>query len=134
MKFLVDANVLSEVMRPDPNPQVRAWLLQNEAGLVVNPVILGEIEYGILLLPEGSRRARLLEWFHAGIRKIRVLDLDAGTASVWASLLARLRSGGLAMPIKDSLIAASALTHRLTVVTRNVRDFEKSGVTVLNPF
>ena len=134
MKFLVDANVLSEVMRPAPNPHVLEWLVQNEAALAVNPVILGEIEYGILLLPKGSRRNRLQSWFQAGVQKIRVLDLDTRTASVWAALLARLKSQGLSMPVKDSLIAASALAHDLTVVTRNLRDFEMSGVAVLNPF
>ncbi len=134
MKFLVDANVLSEVMRPAPNPNVLEWIAQNEAALAVNPVVLGEIEYGILLLPEGSRRDRLQAWFQAGVQKIRVLDLDTHTASVWAALLARLKSQGLSMPVKDSLIAASALAHHLSVVTRNLRDFEKSGVAVLNPF
>ena len=134
MKFLVDANVLSEVMRPKPEPKVLDWLARNEAALAVNPVVLGEIEYGILLLPAGSRRKRLESWFQIGVQKIRVLDLDARTASVWASLLARLKSRGLSMPLKDSLISASALTHNLTVVTRNLRDFEPSGARVLNPF
>lgn len=134
MKFLVDANVLSEMVRPQPNPCVKQWLTRNEAYLVVTPVILGEIEYGILLLPEGARRDRLLHWFRMGVGKIRVLDFDASTASIWAALLARLKLKGLAMPIKDSLIAASALAHDLTVVTRNHRDFENSGCTVLNPF
>ena len=134
MKFLVDANVLSEVMRPAPNPQVREWLAQNEGSLAVNPVILGEIEYGILLLPKGLRRDRLQAWFSKGVQKIRVLDLDTRTASIWAALLARLKSQGLSMPVKDSLIAASAQAHHLTVVTRNLRDFEMSGVAVLNPF
>ena len=134
MKFLVDANVLSEVMCPAPNPHVLEWLVQNEAALAVNPVILGEIEYGILLLPKGSRRNRLQSWFQEGVQKIRVLDLDTRTASVWAALLARLKSQGLSMPVKDSLIAASAQAHHLTVVTRNLRDFEMCGVAVLNPF
>jgi hypothetical protein len=97
-------------------------------------VILGEIEYGILLLPKGSRRDRLQAWFSKGVHTIRVLDLDTRTASVWAALLARLKSKGLSMPVKDSLIAASAQAHHLTVVIRNLRDFELSGVAVLKPF
>jgi predicted nucleic acid-binding protein len=63
-----------------------------------------------------------------------VIDLDAGTAPVWAALLVRLKKKGLAMPVKDSLIAASALQHHLTVVTRNVRDFKHAGVPLINPF
>jgi len=134
MRFLVDANVLSEFTRPSPAPQVLDWLATNEAELAVNPVILGEIEYGILLLEVGARRNRLLEWFRVGVKKIHVFDFDAATASTWAQLLAQLRGNGKSMPIKDSMIAASALTHKLTVVTRNIRDFEKCGVKILDPF
>jgi predicted nucleic acid-binding protein len=134
MRFLVDANVLSEITRPSPAPQVLDWLATNEAELAVNPVILGEIEYGILLLEVGARRNRLLEWFRVGVKKIHVFDFDAATASTWAQLLAQLRGNGKSMPIKDSMIAASALTHKLTVVTRNIRDFEKCGVKILDPF
>ncbi len=134
MKFLVDANVLSEAMRPTPAPQVLAWLALHEPDLAVNPVILGEIEYGILLLPDAPRRTRLQGWFEKAVQKIQVLDFDALTASVWARLLAGLKSSGLAMPVKDSLIAATALTHNLTLVTRNTADFENAGVQLLNPF
>ena len=69
-----------------------------------------------------------------GCGPVDVIDLDVGTASVWASLLARLRRNGQAMPVKDSLIAASALQHDLTVVTRNTADFQNTGVRLLNPF
>ena len=134
MKFLVDANVLSEVMRPSPNARVLEWLERHESSLAVNPIVLGEIEYGILLLPRGARRSRLQTWFQTGVEKVRVLDLDARTASVWAAMLSRLKAKGLSMPVKDSLIAASAIAHGLTVVTRNHRDFESSGVPALNPF
>jgi len=130
----VDANVLSEITRPSPAPQVLDWLANNEAELAVNPVILGEIEYGILLLEVGARRNRLLEWFRVGVKKIHVFDFDAATASTWAQLLAQMRGNGKSMPVKDSMIAASALTHKLTVVTRNIRDFEKCGVKILDPF
>ena len=130
----MDANVLSEFTRPSPAPQVLDWLATNEAELAVNPVILGEIEYGILLLAVGARRNRLLEWFRVGVKKIHVFDFDAATASMWAQLLAQLRGNGKSMPVKDSMIAASAFTHKLTVVTRNIRDFEPCGVNVLDPF
>jgi toxin FitB len=134
MRFLVDANVLSEGTRTSPAPQVLDWLANNEAELAVNPVILGEIEYGILRLPEGARRDRLLEWFQLGVQKIHVFVFDEATASTWARLLAQLRNNGRSMPVKDSMIAASALTHNLTVVTRNTHDFTATGLPVLNPF
>jgi toxin FitB len=134
VKFLVDANVLSEPTRPEPCRRVVEWLQENESELTVNPIVLGELEYGILLLPAGRRRTRLQEWFTQGIRGIQVLDFDTDTASVWAQLLARLKRTGLAMPIKDSQIAASAILHDLIVATRNVTDYRNASVSVVNPF
>lgn len=134
MRYLVDANVLSESTRQDPSPVVVQWLQDHESDVVVTPIVLGEIEYGILQLPLGRKRTILHQWFREGIRKLRVLDLDTGTATAWAELLARLKSKGQAMPVKDSLIAATALQHQLTIVTRNVVDFRHVGVPLINPF
>jgi predicted nucleic acid-binding protein len=134
VKYLVDANVLSEATRPDPQPVVIEWLQQNERAIVVDPVILGEIRFGILLLPRGKRRTALEHWFDAGVRRVHCLPWDAQTGLRWATLLASLRARGHAMPIKDSLIAATALVHGLVVVTRNESDFERAGAEVMNPF
>lgn len=134
MKYLVDANVLSEPTRPDPRPAVVAWLRRHERTIAVDPVILGEVRFGILLLPRGKRRTRLERWFDAGVRRLHCLPWEAETGLRWAELLAGLRASGRAMPIKDSLIAATALAHGLPVVTRNVADFEKAGCHVINPF
>ena len=134
MKYVVDANVLSEPTKPVPDARVVAWLRRHEHEIAVNPIILGELEYGILLLPAGRRRARLEEWFSVGVERLRVLDFDTATAASWARLLARLKKKGRAMPIKDSLIAATALAHQLTVATRNTTDFRHAGVAVENPF
>ena len=106
MTFLVDANVLSEATKPAPHEAVVDWLRHNEREIAVDPIILGEIRFGILLLPAGSR----------------------------AKLLAGLRASGRSMPIKDSLIAATALVHDLVVVTRNARDFTNAGLKVIDPF
>ena len=134
MRYLVDANILSEATRPDPRPAVVAWLRRHERAIAVDPVILGEIRFGILLLPRGKRRARLERWFDGGVRRIHCLPWEAETGMRWAELLARLRASGRAMPVKDSLIAATALAHRLAIVTRNVTDFEKAGCPVIDPF
>ena len=134
MTFLVDANVLSEATKPVPDPAVVDWLRRNERTLAVDPVVLGEIKFGILLLPRGRRRARLERWFDSGVERLQCLPWDAATAIRWAELLAELRASGTAMPIKDSLIAATARTHRLVVATRNTADFRKAGVAVFDPF
>ncbi len=134
MKYLVDADVLSEATKPEPDERVVAWLRRHERDLAVNPIVLGELEYGILLLPAGRRRARLEQWFATGIGRLRVLDFDTATAAAWARLLARLKKKGRPMPIKDSLIAATALARKLTVATRNATDFKHAGVAVENPF
>ena len=134
MTFLVDANVLSETTKPVPDPAVVDWLRRNERALVVDPVVLGEIRFGILLLPRGRRRARLERWFDSGVKRLHCLPWDVATGIRWAELLADLRTAGAAMPIKDSLIAATALTHGLVVATRNRTDFERAGVRVCDPF
>jgi predicted nucleic acid-binding protein len=132
--YLVDANVLSEPTRPAPDPEVVKWLRRHERELAVDPIILGEIRFGIHLLAAGKRRRRLERWFEEGVARIACLPWDAATGLRWAKLLADLRTAGRAMPIKDSLVAATALVHGLTLVTRNVRDFQTARVKVLDSF
>ena len=134
MRFLVDANVLSEPTRAEPSVKVVEWLSSNERDLVVDPVILGELRFGILLLERGRRRQRLERWFDEGARRLTCLSWDAATGLRWAQLLAELRAVGQAMPVKDSMIAATALVHELTVATRNRRDFARARVEVIDPF
>ena len=134
MTCLVDANVLCEATKPSPDPAVIEWLTRNERDLVVNPVILGEVRFGILLLPSGRRRRKLKSWFDEVTRRIHCVPWDIETGWRWAELLARLRVLGKPMPIKDSLIAATALTHGLQLATRNRRDFEACGIELVDPF
>jgi len=134
VKFLVDANVLSEPTKPSPSTSVVEWLRRNEADLVVHSIVLGELEYGILLLPVGRKRSRLERWFSEIVRPIRLIHFDGASASAWARLLAGLKKKGLAMSVKDSLIAATAMAHGLAVATRNLVDFKRSGVELVNPF
>jgi predicted nucleic acid-binding protein len=132
--YLVDANVLSEATKSSPSAPVLAWLRSHGDEFAVDPIILGELRFGILLLPKGKKRTALEAWFDAGMDHLHCLAWDAATGRRWAELLAELRRKGRSMPIKDSLIAATALVHDLTIVTRNRRDFATAGVRVLDPF
>lgn len=133
MKHLVDANVLCEATKPDPDARVVEWLRRHERSIVVDPVILGEVRFGVLLLAKGTRRAKLERWFDDGVRRIECLPWDGSVGLRWAQLLADLRKRGRPMSIKDSLIAASALAHDLTIATLNRRDFEPARVKLIDP-
>ena len=133
VRFLVDANVLSEPTKPAPDANVVAWLKAHEPDLTVDPIIVGELRFGILLLPKGRKRSALERWFDSGIRRLQCVPWEAETGLKWAELVARLRLTGKSMPVKDSLIAATALRHDLSLVTRNRTDFEKAGVRLVDP-
>jgi toxin FitB len=134
VRYLVDANVLSEATKSAPDGRVLSWLRRHEVEIVVDPIILGEIRHGILLLRRGRRRARLEQWFDAGVSRLQCLPWEVETGLRWAQLLAQLRRAGRAMPIKDSLIAATALTHGIPVATLNRQDFKNAGVQLVDPY
>jgi toxin FitB len=133
VKYLVDANILSEPTRPSPHLRVVEWLRAHEPDIAVDPIILGELRFGILILPKGKKRTALERWFDGGVGRLHCLPWDADTGLKWAELLARLRTAGKAMPVKDSLIAATALVHGLAVATRNRADFVNAGVPIVDP-
>jgi len=133
LRFLVDANVLSEATKPQPDERTVEWMRRNERTLAVDPIVLGEVRFGILLLAQGARRAELVGWFEKGVERIQCLAWDGHVGLRWAELLADLRKRGRPMSIKDSLIAATALTHGLAVATLNRRDFEPAGVDLVDP-
>lgn len=134
MTYLVDANVLSEPTRPSPDAKVVDWLSANERTLVVDSVVLGELYLGVLSLPAGRRRTGLEHWFEALSRTIVCLPWDAAVSRQWAKLVVALKRKGTPVPLLDGMIAATALEHGLSVVTRNVNDFKPTGVKVVNPF
>lgn len=134
MTYLADANILSEPTKPAPDARVVSWLQRNEREIVVDPIILGELRFGILILPKGRHRTALERWFDEGVDGLECLSWDAATGLRWAQVLAELRAAGRQMPIKDSMIAATALVHDLTIATRNVSDFRAAGAQVVDPF
>ena len=134
MTYLVDANVISEPTKPVPSGKVVDWLSANEENLVVDSIILGELCIGILALPRGRKRTQLEQWIGDVVQTVDCLPWDAAISRGWAKLVVDLKQKGDKLPLLDSMIAATALRHELTVVTRNTRDFERAGVKVLDPF
>jgi predicted nucleic acid-binding protein len=134
MTYLVDAHVLSEPTKRGPNVKVVEWLMRHESEVVVDSIILGELFLGVLALPSGRKRARLERWFETVVQTIECLPWDAAVSRRWAQLVVRLKRRGQMMPLLDGMIAATALEHRLTLATRNVRDFQEAGIRVVNPF
>jgi predicted nucleic acid-binding protein len=134
MKYLVDANVLSEPTKQSASIQVVEWLTKNEANLVVDPIVIGELRIGILALPRGRKRERLEQWFENVVEVLECLPWDATVSRRWATLVVDLKRKGETVPLLDGMIAATALQYDLIVATRNTRDFQKTGVRTLNPF
>ncbi len=134
MTYLVDANVLSEPTKKSPNQKVIDWLSANEEQLVVDPIVLGELLIGILALTASRKRTRLEQWMTALERTIECIPWDASVGRRWASLVVAAKRKGKTLPLLDSMVAATALEHQLTVATRNVTHFKSAGVKVVDPF
>ena len=134
MKYLVDANVLSEPTKPVCSQRVSEWLNANEADLNVSAVVLGEIWRGVDALPEGRKKAELISWFQKVRGRMTCLDWTAEAPLVWAEMVNRIKRSGFTVGMMDTMIAATAKLHGLTVATRNVEDFTRCGVDVVNPF
>ena len=137
--FPIDTNALSEYNRPGgPDAGVKRWLeVTDRQSQHVSVITLAEIQQGIELLAEGKRRAQLEEWLKQDLEAWfsgRILPVDRRVAARWASLEAQGARTGMPLPTVDSLIAATALAYDLTIVTRNTRDFEGVGATIVNPW
>jgi len=129
MSWLLDTCALSEYIKKAPAPQVIAWLdEQDEGSLDLSVISLGEIEKGILKLraTDQARSQKLTAWLGLVEQRFagRILPLDAAALHAWAKLAAEAELAGRPLPVMDGLIMASARSHGLTVVTRNVQDFE----------
>ena len=138
MSFLLDTNVLSEGAKPRPDPGVVDWLdTIDEEQLFLSVVSLAELRHGIERLDEGRRRTALDRWLRDQLParfENRLLPIDPDTADHWGIVVARAQAAGRPIGAMDAFLAATAEQHQLTLVTRNVTDFEAAGVRLFDPW
>ncbi len=136
--YLLDTNCISELVRVKPEPSVLRWMeAADEALLFLSVLTLGEIRKGLAGLPQGRRRTHLETWLDVELRARfagRIMPIDAAVADRWGLLAARARREGKSLSTIDGLLAATAVHHDFTVVSRNVSDFANLGVQVANPW
>lgn len=136
--ILLDTNVVSEPLRPTPDPRVVAWLdAQAVQTLFLSAITVAELRAGVALLPAGKRRTGLQESLVDRVLPLfegRVLPFDLGCTPAYAALTTRARAAGLAITSADACIAAIAATHGLAVATRDTGPFEAAGVAMINPW
>ncbi len=135
MSYLIDTNVLSELRRREPDPGVVAWFEERPATtLYLSVLTLGELRKGVEALPKGKRKLKLTDWLDIALPEFfagRIFSIDAEVANRWGRLLAAAKKP---LPAIDSLLGATALTHNLRLVTRNVSDFRHPGLELINPW
>ena len=138
MKYLLDTCLISELVKKEPNPAVVSWLdEQEEQALFLTVLTLGELQKGISKLPDGAKKDELQAWVTIDLGERfsgRIIDIDQETALCWGKLQGEAERLGEKLPVMDSLIAATAAAHGLMVVTRNVKDMERCGGRVCNPW
>jgi toxin FitB len=138
VRYLLDTCVVSELTRLHPAPGVVDWVRsQQEEHLFLSVLTLGELRRGIERLPDSRKRRRLENWFDRDLKlrfSGRCLVIDEEVCERWGFITARAAKGGTAVPVLDGLIAATALVHGMTVVTRNTADVSATGVLLLNPW
>ena len=138
MKYLLDTCVISELVKPKPNPKVVNWINnKNEDDMCLSVLTIGEIQKGISKLTESKKRDVLLTWLNTELLtrfEDRILHITEIVALKWGSIQGELEVKGNKMPTIDGLIAATALVHNLIVVTRNGDDMQKCGVEIVNPW
>jgi len=136
--FLLDTNCISELVRSQPEPRVAEWMRAvNESLLYLSVLTLGEIRKGAAALPQSKRRAYLESWLESDLQvrfSGRILTIDNQIADRWGWLTAEADLKGRPLSAIDGLLAATAIQHNLTIVSRNVTDFVSTRVPILNPW
>jgi predicted nucleic acid-binding protein len=138
VSYLLDTNVLSEPIRPAPDPNVIAWFEEtDEDDLFISAASFAEIRLGIEILAKGRRREALSAWLDEELAlrfEGRILSIDRAVGEAWGIVMAKARAAGNSMATMDGFFAATAATYRLTLVTRDVGDFRGTGVPLFDPW
>jgi len=137
MSYLIDTCVVSELRKPIPQDSVLAWFQAcDEKEIYISALSLGELRFGISILPGGKKRNDLLVWFNELIEAFSgmILPVTEGISIIWGNMRARAKKNGLTLPVVDGLIAATAEAHQMILVTRNTDDVETTGISILNPW
>ena len=137
MKFLLDTNVLSELIKLNPDKNVMDWFNNSpEENMYISSITLGEIETGIRSLDPGKKQNELMIWFGSlqDSFKHKTYSVNSTEAIRWGELRGNLKRKGKTIPVIDGLIAATAITNNAVLVTRNIKDFNFPGIDVLNPW
>jgi predicted nucleic acid-binding protein len=136
--FLLDTNCISELVRTTPDPRVLQWIdAADESLLYLSVLTLGEIRKGVASLSQSKRRAQLEIWLEIELRSRfsgRILGIEAAVADRWGLLAAEAKRKGRPLSAIDGLLAATAIHHNLTIVSRNISDFTGMQVPILNPW
>jgi predicted nucleic acid-binding protein len=138
VNYLLDTNVVSEWVKPQPNPNVVAWLAQAiENEIFISVCTLAELRLGVAWMPRGRRRDRLDLWLRSDLPSRfdgRIFPVDVAIADAWGVIQARSRRMGRSIDVMDALIAATAEVYGMTVVTRDTADLAALGIPLLNPW
>ncbi|MCC5906840.1 MAG: type II toxin-antitoxin system VapC family toxin [Balneolaceae bacterium] len=138
MSYLIDTCCISELVKKKPNPNVVKWFAdQDELSMFLSVITFGELRKGIEKLPDSKKKKELNRWVKEDLKhrfKNRILNINLEDANKWGEILAAAEKNGSPLPAIDSFIAATALVNDFSVVTRNTKDMEGSGVEVINPW
>jgi predicted nucleic acid-binding protein len=136
--FLLDTNIISELIKPKPEAKLTEWVESADEDLLYLSVLtVGEIRKGIVAMEQGKRRAALQSWLETDLKprfSARILPVDEATADRWGAMTGGAAAQGVAVPVVDGLLAATALQHNLTLVTRSTKNFVGTNVPAFSPW
>lgn len=136
--YLIDTNCISELTRIRPDQNVVNWFSNNdESNMYLSVITIGVLVKGIAKLPDSARKVNLTQWIKNDLEnrfRHRILTIDERVTTEWGRLQGQMESEGSPIPAVDALIAATCIVHNLILVTRNIKDFERTGVNLVNPW